>query len=90
MKTWLILLGGLIVWTIHFFGLYALAEIAPYPALVWALTAICAAADIVLLLHARGLATTEAFAAWRRSTAIGGAMLSLIAVCWQGLPALAT
>lgn len=40
MKSWLILLGGFIVWTVHFFGLYLIAEFAPSATLVIALTAL--------------------------------------------------
>lgn len=89
MKTWAILLGGLIVWTVHFFGLYAIAEIAPQVSLVLALTAACLLADLWLLLRSRALPKADAFDAWRRSIALGGAALSLLAVGWQALPALA-
>ena len=88
MRSWLILLGGLLVWTVHFFGLYALAEIAPHSGLVLGLTAICIAADLWLLRRSRSLPASEDFSAWRRSVAMGGAALSLVAVGWQGLPAL--
>jgi hypothetical protein len=88
MRSWLILLGGLLVWTVHFFGLYAIAEIAPHSALVLGLTAVCVAADLWLLRGSRRLPAREAFSAWRRSVATGGALLSLVAVGWQALPAL--
>ncbi len=89
MKSWLILLGGLLVWTAHFFGLYAIAEIAPHAGLVMGLTALCLAADLVLLRVVIRLRRDDPFAAWRRSVAIAGVYLSLLAVCWQALPALA-
>jgi len=88
MRTWAILLGGLVVWAVHFFGLYAVAEIAPKPWLVAALTLACLAANLWLLLHVRRLTKTDEFHAWRRSVAMGGAGLSLLAVAWQALPAL--
>lgn len=88
MKSWLILLGGLIVWAIHFFGLYAIAEIAPRTWLVALLKLACLSADIWLLLRIRRMVGGEPFAAWRRSVAFGGAMLSVLAVTWQALPAL--
>lgn len=88
MRTWAILLGGLIVWAVHFFGLYAVAEIAPRVGLVAALTLICIAADLWLLYRIRHLPKDDAFDAWRRSVAIGSAGLSLLAVAWQALPAL--
>ncbi|MEJ5978925.1 hypothetical protein WG901_19890 [Novosphingobium sp. PS1R-30] len=88
MTTWFILLGGLIVWTAHFFGLYALAEIAPAPWRVVVLTLACLVADLWLLHYVRHLPRDDAFSVWRRSVATGGALLSLLAVTWQALPAL--
>lgn len=89
MRTWLTLLGGLIVWAVHFFGLYAVAEIAPEPWLVAVLTLACVAADLWLLHRIRLLPTIDPFDIWRRSVAAGGAGLSLLATAWQALPALA-
>lgn len=93
MKTWLILLGGLLVWTFHFFGLYAIAEFAPSSvstiATVIVLTLLGLAADLWLLQRIRRLPAIDQFSAWRRSVALGGVLLSLVAVCWQSLPALA-
>jgi hypothetical protein len=88
MRSWLILLGGLIVWSVHFFGIYGIGEFAPSRGLVLALTALCIAADLGLLHRSRRLPADEPFLRWRRSVAIGGALLSLVAVGWQGLPAL--
>lgn len=89
MKTWLILLGGPLVWTFHFFGLYAIGEFAPNATAVIVLTLLCLAADLWLLLRIQRLPAAEQFSAWRRSVALGGVLLSAIAVCWQSLPALA-
>lgn len=88
MRSWLILLGGLLVWTVHFFGLYAIAEIMPHAGLVLFLSLICVAADLWLLHRGRHMLADTPFITWRRSVAMGGAVLSLIAVCWQALPAL--
>ena len=88
MRSWLILLGGLLIWTVHFFGLYAIAEIMPHAGLVLLLSVICIAANLWLLHRTRQMPAGEPFAAWRRSVATGGALLSLVAVCWQALPAL--
>jgi hypothetical protein len=91
MKSWLILLGGPIVWAVHFFGLYGLAEFVSYDgvvlALVLALTVLCVAADLALLRRAVRLPADDSFAGWRRSVAAGGVALSLLAVIWQALPA---
>ncbi len=90
MRNWLILLGGLIVWAVHFFGLYALAEISPdiAPMLVLVLTALCLAANVWLLLRNRHHPASGSFGAWRQSMARNGAVISLVAVGWQALPAL--
>ncbi len=82
------MLGGLLVWTIHFFGLYAIAEFAPSVAAVLGLTVLCLVADLALLTGALRLRRVDAFSAWRRSVALGGAALSLVAVAWQALPVL--
>lgn len=89
MKSWFILLGGLAVWTVHFFGLYAIGEIDPRITWVIALTLVCLAANIWLLLYAAQTHADEHFARWRRSVAMGGAGLSLIAVVWQSLAVIA-
>ena len=86
MRSWLILLGGFLVWTGHFFGLYLIAEFAPAATLVIALTILCIIADLWLLRWLRGIPCSEAFAQWRRSVGMAGAVLSLLAVLWQGLP----
>lgn len=99
MRTWVFMLGGLIVWTIHFMGVYGIASIAEVAGraddagslwTVAALTALCAAADIALLLKAwrRGRRATGDLAPFQTSMAGLGAGFSLIAVIWQGLPAL--
>jgi hypothetical protein len=89
MKSWFALLGGLIVWTVHFFGLYAIGEIDPRIVWVVALTLVCLAANIWLLLRFVRMSSEEHFSRWRRSVAIGGVGLSLVAVAWQSLAVLA-
>ncbi|MYL99221.1 hypothetical protein GR702_15750 [Novosphingobium sp. FGD1] len=86
MKTWAILLGGLLVWAVHFFGLYAIAEFAPSRMLTVILTVPCLAAEALLLIYALRLDRDEAFTRWRRSVAVGGTGLGLVAVLWQALP----
>ncbi|MGB3930596.1 MAG: hypothetical protein WBL20_16760 [Sphingobium sp.] len=88
MKSWLLLLGGMLVWTVHFFGVYAIAEIAPRAWPVVALTVLAVATDLWLLRHIRREPDSAGFSGWRRSVALGGAALSLVAVTWQGLPAM--
>ncbi|MFT4956234.1 MAG: hypothetical protein ACI8U3_002639 [Brevundimonas sp.] len=97
MKRWGYILGGLIVWTVHFLGVYVIASVgdvaadADHPlsrAAVGIFTLIC-------LIAAGGL-TVAAARRWRRGgdemgfeniiAATGGA-ISAISILWQGLPA---
>lgn len=92
MRSWFLLLGGLLVWTVHFFGLYAIAEVVGATAtgrgVVLGLTGLCVAADVLILLRAIRIGVVDGFSRWLRSVAMLGAALSLVAVAWQALPAL--
>lgn len=103
MARWLILLGGPLIWAIHFAGVYGIASLADVitraddvraRAGVLVFTAACAAADaalIWLVWRRRGPLLRDADAElsrfWR-GAAFGGAVLSLVSVIWQGLPAI--
>ena len=98
MKRWGYILGGLIVWTVHFLGVYVIASVgdvaadADHPlsrAAVGVFTLVC-------LIAAGGL-TVMAARRWRRGSAgemgfenaiaaTGGAVAA-ISILWQGLPA---
>lgn len=89
------MLGGLIVWAAHFFLLYAFASIFPGTQLARRLTvlatAIALAGDLLIIRHAAAAGREgggDSFDRWTRRFARAGALLSLIAVLWQGLPAL--
>ncbi len=95
MRLWLILLGGMIVWAVHFFALYALASIfastIAMRAGVVLVTTACVAADGALLLASAGMirgGRSDDVARWTGSLGAFMAGLSLLAVVWQGLPAL--
>jgi hypothetical protein len=95
MRAWAFMLGGLIVWTVHFFSLYIIASIFLTTILArilaLAATLACLAADGWLLARAlRRLRTENADEAgrWNVSIAALAAAISLVAVAWQGLPAL--
>lgn len=103
MRRWLLLLGGWLVWTAHFAAVYAAASVfdlgpgADAPASRWlvgGLTLAAMAADAALLLLAarppaflKGDDDAELSAFFRALGGLGAA-LSLLAVAWQGLPAL--
>ena len=89
---WRWMLGGLIVWTAHFMGVYAIGEFwgegtGPRIA-VGVLTAVGLAVVASIGWQARRLPLDGDFAAWRRSVAGVGALVASVAILWQGLPAL--
>lgn len=99
MGRWLLLLGGMIVWAIHFLGIYGIASVgdvvaeANAPAALWsigALTLLCAGADVVIGATAlrRPLTPDDGLDRFVRTAGALGAGLSLVAVIWQGLPIL--
>lgn len=95
MRTWSFLLGGLLVWTVHFFGIYIFASVwldtMVTRVLTLVLTLLCLAADAVLL-HAAARALRKIPAdeldRWIALVAALGVALSCLAVLWQGLPGL--
>ena len=94
MRSWILLLGGWLVWTVHFFSLYAIASVFLTSTLSRILTLIvtvaCAAANGLLLwrvFSAAGRAGDE-LSRWIYILAGLAAIISLLAVLWQGLPAL--
>ncbi|HEX2542927.1 MAG TPA: hypothetical protein VHM00_17825 [Caldimonas sp.] len=95
MPIWLLSLGGLLVWTVHFFGLYLIASIwltTPTASVVAGVfTVACLGADAWLLWRtapARRGGAIDPFDQWLLLLAFLGAALSALAVLWQGLPAL--
>ena len=95
MPLWLLSLGGLLVWTAHFFGLYLIASIwltTPTAGVVAGVfTAACLAADGWLLWRtapARVGQGIDGSDRWLLVLAFLAAALSTLAVLWQGLPAL--
>ena len=94
MRAWAFMLGGMLVWAAHFFTLYAIASLFLTTSLARALTLIvtlvCLAAGALVLasaLRARRRAHDTA-ARWRYGLAALFASLALIAIAWQGLPAM--
>jgi hypothetical protein len=98
--TWLLLLGGMLVWLAHFSAVYAISSIAVVldasdTSERWGVaivTALAALADIALLAVSAARAQRERRNDLPRFTtraAALGAFISLLAVLWQGLPAIA-
>lgn len=93
MNKWVLLLGGLTVWAIHFFLLYGFASLFPGQHIARILTLLATvpalAADALLLWAAAGGAfRTDELDRWVSDVSAIGAALSFIAVIWQALPAL--
>ena len=95
MRPWLIITGGMLVWAVHFLALYVLASIFGSTMVarlgVGSFTILGIAADGALLVacwqQIRNPASNS-LGRWTGSLGIMTAELSLVAVAWQGLPAL--
>ena len=96
MRRWLYMLGGLLVWAVHFVGVYAIASIgdvvsnadAPGWRLIGlAFSTVCATLALGLLIHAlrRANGGTDTIDL-ANTLARLGALLALISVIWQSLP----
>lgn len=95
MRAWAILLGGLILWSLHFFLVYGIASLLPGTTLARILTI----SATLSCLGAMTLLLRPALRRWRHSdrdslfrwmwgVAAGGAALALVAIIFQSLPAL--
>lgn len=95
MRTWRLLLGGMLVWAAHFFGAYAIASIFPARVaiarvLAAVLTAACLAALVWLTRRsiAAGRCESDDFSRWVAWLATLLNALSFVAVLWQAFPIL--
>lgn len=95
MRTWGFLLGGLLVWAVHFFLLYGIASLWPGTKLAHWLTlaatipAVAADAGLLWLAAALRLRTSsDELRGWVIDVGAVSAALSLVAVLWQALPAI--
>lgn len=96
MRKWALLLGGLLVWAAHFFLLYAFASVFPGGDIArWltiAVTIPALAANVAILWLAsvaRVDRQPDELDRWILDVGSAGSVLSLVAVAWQALPALA-
>lgn len=96
MGAWRDLLGGLVLWTAHFFGVYLIGSVLPGSGaaivLVLIVTVLAlATASWLFARTARALRqTTDDFQRWAGGIALLGYALAGLAIAYQGLPALFT
>lgn len=92
MRSWLLLLGGLLVWAVHFFALYAVGSIFLTTdlarGLTIALTLICLLVLAAIGRHAWLASVPDAESGWIRIVGLWGVAIGGIAILWQGLVAL--
>lgn len=92
MRSWLLLLGGLLVWAVHFFALYAVGSIFLTTdlarGLTIALTLICLLALALIGRRAWLDHVPDTESDWIRVVALWGVAIGGIAILWQGLVAL--
>ena len=93
-RSWGLLLGGLLVWAADFFLLYAIASIfldtriAQVLALLVTLAAL-AANGLLFLLNWRQVRSPDSdYDGWIARIGLLGAAISALAVLWQGFPAI--
>lgn len=87
-----ILLGGLLVWTAHFFLLYGIASVWGTSSLSrWltvAATIVALAAQGLILRHISRRSSDSRSQRWVLRTGALMTALAMLATLWQGLPAL--
>lgn len=94
MRNWGLMLGGLLIWTAHFLGVYAVASVedmaAPSTQALWrwsglAFTAACLLAVVVIVLRARPSGRDGGL---YHQVGLGACVLSFISIVWQSVPLL--
>lgn len=99
MRRWAWMLGGLIVWAIHFMGVYAIASAADtfsqadafgwrMGALVFSVACLLAALALTLLAARAVRRAQDPAEAFRHQLALLGGGVSAVAIVWQALPTL--
>lgn len=97
MRAWAWMTGGLIVWALHFVGVYTLSSLADvvasaddpaWRAAALAFSGVCVLASAVLLALAAKRLRCAGGDSRRFSDQLAalGAVLALIAIVWQALP----
>lgn len=97
MGRWLWMLGGLLIWTVHFMGVYAIASLADVVSraddLTWrmialAFSGVCALAALAITVAAarRLRRPIDAVAGFGDQLALLGGGVATVAIVWQALP----
>lgn len=97
MGRWLWMLGGLIVWTIHFMGVYAIASLADVVSraddLTWRMIALAFSGACLLFALGLTVATIrpvrrapDPSVGFESQLAVLGGALASVAIVWQALP----
>lgn len=97
MGRWIWMLGGLIVWTVHFMGVYAIASLADVVSRAddptWRMIGLtfsgaCALAALAITVAAarRLRRTADAVAGFGEQLALLGGGVATVAIVWQALP----
>ncbi|AMK17339.1 MULTISPECIES: hypothetical protein [Sphingobium] len=91
MRIWVTLLGGLLVWALHFFALYAVGSIFLTTDLARCLTIVLTVACLGIVglvgLRAWQGRHSDAASRWVRIVALWGVLIGAIAILWQGFVA---
>lgn len=99
MLRWAWMLGGLIVWTVHFMGVYAIASLADVVSQAddfgWrmaglAFSGVCVLAAVAIAIAAtrRVRRRTDPSTAFGDQLALLGGGVATVAIVWQALPTL--
>jgi hypothetical protein len=82
MKLWFKLLLPMLVWLLHFLGIYTAAEFAPQ-----SLSVLTPVLTIIALTALAFAAISKSFQLhWQSIVFYGGTMLAVVAIIWQTLP----
>ena len=94
MRSWGLMLGGLLIWTLHFLAVYSVASVAdvsdPSTHTLWkglglAFTGLCLLALVVIALRAR---PSTSDAGLYRQVGLGACAVGFIAIVFQSVPLL--
>lgn len=94
MRHWGLMLGGLLIWTLHFLGVYGVASVAdvsdPSTHGLWrglglAFTGLCLLAVVLIVVRARPPASDTGL---YRQVGLGACGISVVAIVFQSVPLL--